>query len=246
MQHTYAQVPAVAHMDFRKPRWVRILQMIAAVLLLALQLMLLALTVGAISIGSMVATLLLALLSGVMLPISRYMVREARASWRWRLQIEGNQLVLKLPAYRSQVHVTPADQRTVHCSDIVRILTREESYRNVGMVNAIRVFALELINGERIFIGEDRSQGTSQATHYTADAVAAVQRAWDTPVTELPAAQGKSGYLGILGCVAPDWDDAGMSESEQLEFDRDKSKTNQILGYISLLVLVLIAVQNVV
>ena len=122
MQNVYSQVQAAPQMDMQKPRWVRILQMMAAALLLTLQVMLLALTVGAISIGSIVATLLLGLFSGLLLPICRYMVREARATWRWRLQIEGDQLVLKLPAYRSQVHVTPADQRTVHCSDIVKIV----------------------------------------------------------------------------------------------------------------------------
>ncbi len=229
--------------DFRQSKYQRFVLVLGAAIL------------GCLVIGmAVIATVLLlnrnyliaAILGGTawfMYPIARFVLREVQANWRWRLRIEGDVIDLWLPEHRSQAHETPEFIRTLHSSEIAAIFTREESYRKFGIVNVVRVFALQLTSGEFVFLGEDSLLGTRHGTCCTADRADVLRSVFSIPMHELPAVIGKTGYLGIVNNEAPGWEEAGMSEAELEELAQGKERSNTFLTFVSLAISILYGIQ---
>lgn len=73
----------------------------------------------------------------------------------WRIAISGDSVALTLPENRSPWRKLPAFAGTLQCKAIALIETRTEAYRRESMTFTTQSFALKLLNGDLIILGEE-------------------------------------------------------------------------------------------
>lgn len=229
--------------DFRRPTMQRVMLTFAVVVFCPLMI-----TMAAVATALLLSReyLLAAAIAGIawlMFPIVRFFLSEVQAAWRWRVRIAVDRIDLRLPAHRSHAHDTPAFIRSLHSSEIAAIFTREETYRKFCIVNVFRVYALQLTSGEFVFLGEDLAEGPARTTSFALETVDTLRTTFSIPMHELPAVIGKSGYLGIVNNEAPEWDDAGMSESQLEKLAQDTERSNTIMAFVYLAVGIMSAIR---
>ena len=77
---------------YRRPLWLRLLQAFTLVLLGLLTLFVVVMTVAIAAGESWGVAIFFGVMSWALIPIFTFMVRETRASWRWRLDIVGSRI----------------------------------------------------------------------------------------------------------------------------------------------------------
>lgn len=151
-------------------------------------------------IGATALTLLLA----------RVMVREFFFRQRWRVRLDAEAAWLDLPASRLLFGNEPALSGPLPYSEIDALEWREEAVRSFGMAAVNRVYAVRLKSGGVILLGEDRPTGREGQYMLLAGAAArALAKRAGVRLNPIPMAEGKGGFLTLLGTSRPDWPERG-------------------------------------
>lgn len=172
-------------------------------------------TVLLLSAGYVGISLLLAALTAVFVLLLRYMLRDFRGKWNWRITIESDALDLNLPRGRSLVGKPEPIHAKLGFDEIDAIETRLEAYKSLGMANMQRNYALRLKTGKLIVLGEDRALGTNMAPTFMADAIQDIVRVGDLPIRDLGMAEGRGGFLSILFASPPKWETSNLTAGQQ-------------------------------
>lgn len=159
-------------------------------------------------------------ITGVMVVLARYVLRDVRAKWGWRIAIGTDALDLDLPSGRSLIHRLDPVHARVRYDQIDAIETRLEAYRSFGMANMHRSYALRLKTGDLIVLGEDRAVGTSMASSFLADTVEHIVQRGGLDIRDLGMAEGRGGIFSVLFTSPPRWDTPGLGTEKQTDLWR--------------------------
>jgi uncharacterized membrane protein len=149
-----------------------------------------------------------------MFGLGRYVGGDAWGKWRWRIDIDGETVKLRLPSGRSISHKLRPVRRTLARADIEAIEHRIEFYTTVRLANMQRCFALRLRGGERIILGEDRALNSGFGSHFFEDSTQALAENLGIMFEEQPTVCDSGGILAVWFVRAPPWGAPGIDEAE--------------------------------
>lgn len=223
----------------RAPLGVRAGTLVATGLIGVILILLLASGVYLLTAGWIGLGILLAGLSVVMAGLFRYVLRDARARWGWRIAIGDEAIDLDLPKGRSLAGGLSPVHRRVRLDDAEAVETRLEAYQSLGLANMQRSFALKLKTGERIVLGEDRALGTWMATPLMASNVEQIVTLANLALRDLGMVLGGSGLFMVAFAASPRWDTPSLDADHQKSLWNKARLTGRIAVYGSILVGVL-------
>jgi hypothetical protein len=156
------------------------------------------------------AALPLALTVGLLVALARLMWRDARGRRRGELRLEGDRLVLDLPADRSLIHRPPACRESIPFAHLARVETRLEAYPAQGMANMQRTYRLVRLGAPPVFLFEERAVGTGLEEASLAPVALEIAERTGAPLKDLGLVQGKGGLLAAWFTEPPPWDAAAL------------------------------------
>lgn len=239
MSHSAADGQTV----FTAPRVLFWFSLLTLGLLAFLILLVVGVGIGMFLTGLALAGLFFLALGAFFLVLLRTVARNTRGLGGWRIALDGAELHLALPSARSLTRPLEPVARTLPLSDIAAVETRLETYRSLGMANMNRSYALRLRDGDMLFLGEDRAQGTGMAHHHVADAAQALV-ARGIALNDLGMSEGSGGFLGVAFTRPADWDAPALDDARAEMLHRRARRTGILAGAGALIVLLLIAAQN--
>lgn len=181
----------------------------------------------------------LALMSGALFALARYVWRDASAKRQLLMQASTEGLRLHLPPARSLTHRVAWETHNFGWSEIEAFETRLEAYSSLGMANMQRTFALRRRSGGVIFLGEDRARGTNLQSHSLATFVTLVSERFGIPIIDRGMAEGSAGILGAFFTAAPPWQSDDLSTERKALLWRRVGRTGLIVVVVPLVALVL-------
>lgn len=190
---------------FRFPRGPLVFSLVVTIVISVLSLGAAVFCVLVLVQGHWGVAVFLALLTAFMFELARYVGRDLSGKWGFRVGFGADALELSLPARRSLVRSLKAVRRSVPYAEIAAVETRLEAYPSLGMVSMQRPFALRLKDANRIFLFEERAQGTDLASGYFTDVVNEIAGRAGVHVEELGMTEGRGGVLAAWGAHAADW-----------------------------------------
>lgn len=185
--------------------------------------------------------MILALLGAFMTGLCLYVGRDAFAKMRWRIDIGPQTVNLRLPANRSISHKLHSVSQGFARTEIDAIEHRLEGYSSFGLANLQRCYAIRLVDGQRIILGEARALDTALAQTFVADAADRLAQELAIGVEEKPIVGGNGGILGVWFVRPPDWDVAPLDEAAANRLLRRVALTGQLAVYGPLAALLLAA-----
>lgn len=165
-----------------------------------------ALTLSTVFQGDAVIGLVLLVLTVILGALAQLLVNEATARTGWCIDIGADTTKFRLPASRSYLASPPAFNAVLTREDIRAVIWREEHYDTLGMRVTVRAWAMSLVDGRTILLGEDRPIGrTADYTHLTSDAGSALARWLGNTPHQKKSVVGDAGWLGVWFTRSPDW-----------------------------------------
>lgn len=157
--------------------------------------------------GNLVPAFILIALAAFFAPLAWIVHRDARMKWRWRIAVDGERAEFHLPATRSSSRQPEAVTETIPLSDMARLICLPEVYSQMGASARVHSYWLELRDGRRILLGEDRqvSNAHQAMSDNMSRAAKVLSSAAGIEVDTLDEQEGSAGFLGLWGVEPPDW-----------------------------------------
>lgn len=156
--------------------------------------------------GVLMLSLFMAGITGFFSLLCRMVHRDFLMKNAWRIALGPLNAWFNLPVWRLLYGPQPSMSGPLAYSAIRAVEWREEVTRTMGMTTINRVYAMRLKSGTVIILGEDRPIPKTMAyTRLAGDAARALSQMANAPLRQLPMAEGKAGFLTILGASRPGW-----------------------------------------
>ena len=230
---------------FTAPRFLWWLSLLTLGLLAFLIVLVISIGIGFFMTGHALAGLFFAGLGAFLAVVLRQVARNTRGLGQWHITLEDENLRLSLPAARSLSRKLDPVSRILPLAEIDSVETRLETYRSLGMANINRGYALRLKDGSSLLLGEDRAQGTSMASRFVADAAQALLDR-GIEMHDLGMSEGRGGLLGVAFVRPADWDAPAVEEARAEMLTRRARRTGMVAWVAALVVLVVVALQNLI
>lgn len=160
--------------------------------------------------GAAMAGLFLLLMTLFSAAVCRIVVRDFTMRATWRIALGRESGAFHLPVWRTLLGPEPSLSGTLDYSAIAAIEWREESARTLGLGTINRVYAIRLKSGGVVILGEDRPVPDTHAyTTLAGEAARALARRAGVGIRQLPMAEGRVGFLTLLGTARAPWPEGG-------------------------------------
>ncbi len=159
--------------------------------------------------------------AGVCAAMLTMMYKEVSNTCLWHIEVDENGFHLFLPASRSQIHNLEEFQGLIRAEAVDAIVTRLEVYKSMGYTTLNRVYALKLIDGSFLHLGEDRAVNTYLHAPFHEELITDISKQLIMPVNDLGSVIGKGGLLLLIGARAPNWDADALDQYQEARLFRD-------------------------
>lgn len=138
--------------------------------------------------------------------------RDGRGKIGWRIAVANDdgrvRIELFLPTHRSYLTRSSHFSGRLGADDVRAVEGREETYATLGMSFSVTAYRICLVNGQMVFLGEDRPiPRTGQTETLVGEAAEAIAGACGLKVRWLRPATGDAGVLAAWGVKSPPWPD---------------------------------------
>lgn len=134
---------------------------------------------------------------------------EAAAAFRLRIEIAGDEVLLRLPPRRGHVR-RPFIETRLPLASIKAVETRAEAFRQLGIAAVQQAYRLILSDGSAIELGADR-QMKAALFGPAAEAIAERLR---QDVVDRGMVDGKAGLLAVVGTSVPEWSEPSLAPAD--------------------------------
>ena len=162
--------------------------------------------------------------------ISRLLWRDLRGMLGTTITLRDDGIVLRLPPGRSLIHNPPAFTGTVPWRDVKAIETRVELYGAQGMATMSRVYRLLRVQGEPVFLFEQRGLRSNVETESMEAIAAEIAQRAGVAIRQLGTFEGQGGLLGAWGASPPAWNAKAVSLSRREVLMRRLRFTTSTVG----------------